>query len=473
MEVSFEQRKREMLAECAVEGEELAAVTERLAAFVEPFAESLATREQREYACDYVVGLSSHLERKNVESIAYYHEQDRQALQRFIGSAAWDHRPLLDKLARQVGQELGEADGVLILDPSAFTKKGQASVGVQRQWNGRLGKVDNCQVGVYLAYSSRRGAALTNERLYLPKSWTSHPSRCRQCGVPPEIGFATKLDQALEMISEHGPHLPHAWVVGDDEFGRSTQFRRNLRAVGEQYLLAVPSNTLIRDRGTSESGESADPAQKQGPFQRVDRWAAALPAEAWTTIEVRDGEKGPVLLAVAVTRVLAITERTREQAAETVVVTRREENGQTVGDYFLSNAPVDTPRAEFARVANSRQRVEQCFQFAKGETGLADYEVRTWHGWHHHQTLSLLAAWFLTLETKRGKKDDPGHHRAPTPHRPRTSSCPSLRPRSPSPHRTRMPGATGTQRTRPLLSPQNTPTSAATKSCAEKLSEIQ
>lgn len=469
MEKSFEQRKREMLAECEVDGVELAAVADRLAAFVEPFAESLATREQRGQARDYVAGLSSHLERKNVESIAYYHEQDRQALQRFIGSSPWDHCPLLNELARQVGQELGEADGVLILDPSAFTKKGNGSVGVQRQWNGRLGKVDNCQVGVYLAYSSRRGAALTNERLYLPKSWTSNPSRCRQCGVPKEIGFATKLEQSLEMIAEHGPHLPHAWVVGDDEFGRSTQFRRNLRAAGEQYLLAVPSNTLIRDLGATESGEAAGQAQNQGPFQRVDRWAAALPAEAWSTIDVRDGEKGPVLVAVAVTRVLAITERTREQATETLVVTRREENGQTVCDYFLSDAPVNTPRAEFARVANSRQRVEQCFQFAKGETGLADYEVRTWHGWHHHQTLSLLAAWFLTLETKRGKKDDPGPDRAATPYRHRASPCASFRSRSTRTHRPRMPSATRAQRTRPLLSPQKVPTSTATTSCAEKI----
>lgn len=441
---AFEQRKREMLAECEVDAVALAAVTDRLAAFVEPFALSLMTIEQREHARDYVIGLASELERKNVESIAYYHEQDRQALQRFIGSLRWDHGPLLKRLAQEVGQRLGEADGVVILDPSAFSKKGSESVGVQRQWNGRLGKNDNCQVGVYLAYSSRIGAAITNARLYLPKSWTDRQTRCRNAGVPEGVEFQTKLEQALEMLAEQGHDLPHAWVVGDDEFGRSTQFRRDLRAAGEQYLLAVPSNTLVRDLGMTEAGEAQRDAH-HGPFLRVDRWAQALPADAWTTIEVRDGAKGIIKMDLVVTRALAITERTHNDAMETLVVTRREEHGAVVLDYWLSNAPRSTPRASFARAANQRQMIEQCLQFAKGEAGLADYEVRTWHGWHHHQTLSLLACWFLTLETIAGKKTHACTHRpaAPRGHRPLARATP--RPVRRRTHREPLPTTTCTQ----------------------------
>ena len=465
MDESYEQRKREMLAECEVDAAALAAVADRLATFVEPFARCLTTIAQRAHTRDYVMGLASELERKNVESIAYYHEQDRQALQRFIGSLRWDHRPLLERLARDVGQRLGEADGVLVLDPSAFSKKGHESVGVQRQWNGRLGKNDNCQVGVYLAYSSRRGAAITNLRLYLPKSWTDRKARCRDAGVPEDIEFQTRLEQALAMIAEQGRDLPHAWVVGDDEFGRSTQFRRDLRALDEQYLLAVPANILVRDLGMSEAG-AAERDPHRGPFLRVDRWAQALPAEAWTTIEVRDGAKGVVQMAVVVTRVLAVTERTHGEAVETLVVTRREEQGVAVLDYWLSNAPGNTPRAAFARAANQRQMIEQCLQLAKGEAGLADYEVRTWHGWHHHQTLSLLACWFLTLETIREKKEHSRAHRSAAPHRHRPRARATPRPLRPRPHCTPLPTATGTQRTRTLLSPQTTPTTSTTSSCA-------
>lgn len=467
MDGMLEQRKQEMLAECQVDEAGLAGVADRVAAFVVPFVQSLSNAE-RGHAQDYVRGLASDLERKNVESIAYYHEQDRQALQRFVGALPWNHGPLLAELGRQVGQRLGEPDGVIILDPSAFTKKGKASVGVQRQWNGRLGKNDNCQVGVYLAYASRIGAALTNVRLYLPKSWTDHKTRCRNAGVPREVEFQTKLEQARAMLTEQGGDLPHTWVVGDDDFGRSTQFRRNLRADREQYLLAVPSNTLVRNLEMTETGaEQLDP--QRGPFQRVDRWAQALPAEAWTSIDVRDGAKGPVLMEVVVTRALAITERTQEDAVETLVVTRRQEGDRVVLDYWLSNAPGSTPRAEFARVANRRQAIEQCLQLAKGQAGLADYEVRTWQGWHHHQALSLLAAWFLTVETLGEKKERPSDDGPATPHRDRQSAHPIPRPLRCRTHRPRLPTPTRAQRTRSLLPPQKTQPVTATSSCATKL----
>lgn len=471
MERQFLVRKEQMLAECEVDESSLAGIPDRLEAFVEPFARSLATEEQRSYARDYVTGLASDLERKNVESIAYYHQQERQCLQRFIGMVPWNHRPLLDELSRQVGRELGESDGVLVLDPSAFTKKGTRSVAVQRQWNGRLGKVDNCQVGVYLAYVSRQGAALTNVRLYLPKSWCSDRSRRRSCGVPEEIEFATKLKLSLEMLAEQASHLPHAWVAGDDEFGRSTQFRRDLRTARERYLLAVPSNTLVRDLTAAAAGEANSSPRPMAPFVRVDRWAAGLPASAWTSVDVRDGAKGPVISAVAVTSVLAVTERSRAQAHEMLVMIRRcDESGQMFHDYFLSNAPADTPAAQFARVANCRQRIEECFQRAKGEAGLADYEVRTWSGWHHHQTLSLLATWFLTLETRREKKSHARHDRPAAPHRYRPPSQPRPGRQRTATHRPRMSTPTASQRTGPMVPPQMPQLLTSTSRSATELS---
>lgn len=409
MERRFEERKRAMLAECEVDPVRLSGMLQRLERFVKPFAELLNSPEQRGHLRDYVAGLCSSVERKTSETIAYFHGQDRQALQRFLGWGKWDHRPLLRELARQVASTIGEADGVLVLDSSAFAKKGTESVGVQRQWNGRAGKIDNCQVGVYLAYTSRREQALVDVRLFLPRRWVSDKTRRRKCHVPENMTFATKLELAREMVTVHRDVLPHKWVVGDDEFGRSTQFRRDLRELHERYLLAVPSNTLVRDLDAEPPPYRGFGKRPLAPFVRVEKWCAQLPKEAWTTINVRDGEQGPLLEDVATTRVLAITERTRQASEEMLVVTRRvEADGTLVHDYWLSNAAPDTPLEDFARAGKSRGRVEQCLERGKSDTGLADYETRSWPGWHHHQTLSLLASWFLVLERLGGEKKDTG-----------------------------------------------------------------
>src|SRR3954454_8370484 len=173
MERRYQARLDELLGGAEVRPGLLRGLLPRLEEFLEPFARSLLSPEQRAHAQHYVQGLLSDLQSKDVESIAYLHDQQRQGLQKFIGQADWDHRPLLTELARQVGQQLGEADGVLVFDPSAFPKQGTESVGVARQWCGRLGKVDNCQVGVYLGYVARLDHALVDFRLYLPREWTS------------------------------------------------------------------------------------------------------------------------------------------------------------------------------------------------------------------------------------------------------------------------------------------------------------
>jgi SRSO17 transposase len=412
MERRFEVRLERLMDDAVVEPEVFRGMLGRLERFVDPFAERLRRCEQRRHAWEYIAGLLSDVTRKNMESIAYHHDQDRQPMQKFIGQLPWDYEPLLEELTRQVGAELGEADGVLVFDPSAFPKKGNDSVAVDRQWCGRLGKIDNCQVAVYMAYASRKEHALIDMRLYFSKKWARDKKRRKKCGVPREVRFRTRHQLALEMLAQRGAVLPHTWIAGDDEMGRSSAFRRDLRGLEERYLLNVPSNTLIRDLDAPPPPYSGRGRYPKTPFTRVDRWCAALPRNAWTTIEVRDGEKGPLVMEGVKVRVLAKTERGPDASEEVLVIFReRQEDGTIKHDYSLSNGPWETPLSEFARVAKAEHRVEECLQRAKSEVGLADYQVRTWIGWHHHQTLSLIAAWFLTQEKRRGEKIHACDHR--------------------------------------------------------------
>jgi SRSO17 transposase len=409
MERRFESRLDEMMGQAEVSPELLRGLLPRVSLFLEPFLQSLSGPEQKQHAAEYTTGLMSGLEHKTGEGIAYLYDQDRQGIQKFVGQMPWDHQPLFRTLAVQVGVELGEADGVIVFDPSAFPKKGDKSVGVAKQWCGRLGKVENCQVGVYMAYVTRKEHAIVNTRLYLPKEWAKDHRRRKQAGVPKSIKFCTRHQLALEMLSECGGDLPHTWIAGDDEMGRPSGFRLELRALGERYLLAVPSNTLIRDNDAPPPDYSGRGPHPKNPFIRVDDWCAKLPEDAWTTIDVRDGEKGPLVIEAMKCRVQARTETGGTGPGEVLFVTReRQANGTYKIDYYLSNADADVPLEEFARVAKAAHRVEGCFERAKGEAGLGDYQVRNWIAWHHHQTLSLLAAWFLNKETRRGKNTDPG-----------------------------------------------------------------
>jgi SRSO17 transposase len=417
MERRFELRLEELLEDAELDSRVPEGMLDRLERFVEPFAAHLTSSEQGQHAWEYVAGLFSDVKRKNAETIAYLHDQDRQAMQKFIGQVPWDYKPLIGQLVRQVGTELGEADGVLVFDPSAFKKQGKESVGVARQWCGRLGKTDNCQVGVYLGYVSRKEHVLVDVRLYLTKEWAKDKKRRKKCGVPRDIRFRTRHALALEMLAEHGMALPHAWVAGDDEMGRSSAFRRELRGLKERYLLAVPSNTLVRDLQAPPPAYRGLGRRPQVPFTRVDRWCAALPEKAWTTIDVRDGARGPLVVRAVKTPVQAKTDRRRNGPGEMLVVLQEaQEDGTIKHDYYLSNATRETPLKEFARVAKAAHRIEECLERAKSDAGLAQYQVRNWIGWHHHQTLSLLAAWFLTQEDRRGKKVHPGSDGADGPH---------------------------------------------------------
>jgi SRSO17 transposase len=398
-----------MLAQAEVPPELTEGLLSRLGDFVLPYTAALAEPEQRRHTIEYMTGLLSKLEHKTSEGIAYLHDQERQGLQKFIGHAPWGQQPLLTILARQVGTDLGETDGVIVFDPSAFAKKGTKSVGVARQWCGRLGKLENCQVGVYMAYVSRKGHAIVNTRLYLPKEWAKDRARRKGAGVPKVVKFRTRHQLALEMLDEQGSLLPHSWVAGDDEMGRSSGFRRDLRGRGERYLLAVPSNTLIRDLDEPPPEYGGRGRRPMSPFRRLDRRRETFKDDAWTAIDVRDGEKGPLVIEALKRRVQARTATGGTGPEELLFITREPQPDKAYKfDYYLSNAAPETSLGELARVSKAAHRIEECFKRAKGEAGLADYQVRTWIAWHHHQSLSLLTAWFLNQETRRGKNRDPG-----------------------------------------------------------------
>ncbi len=405
MDRRFEVRKQELLAECRVLPQVFRGVEKRLRAFVDSYAKLFQFAPQREHANMYIGGLVSDLDRKNVESIAYRYDQERQNLQHFIGAAEWEHQPLLNELARNVGEQIGEDDGVIVFDPSGFPKKGKASVGVARQWCGRVGKLDNCQVAVYMGYVTRLDHVLTNTRLYLPKEWTGDRTRMKKAGVPNSVRFKTRHEQALEMLDEQGHLLPHTWVTGDDEMGRTTHFRVDLNDRDELYLLAVPSNTAIRDLEAEPPPYGGHGSNPKTQFVQAHKWRDELPPDRWTRIKVRDGEKGPIEVEMVACRVQTKIKRRMMLYEEVLVIIRSlDEDGVTKYDYYLSNAPRQTPLNEFARVAAAEKKVEDAIKRGKSEAGLADYEVRNWKGWHHHQTLSLIATWFLASETRRGKK---------------------------------------------------------------------
>jgi SRSO17 transposase len=413
MDRRFDLRLKQMLAQAEVSPHLIDGLLNRLDTFILPFSASLHGSEHHRHSREYITGLLSKLERKTGEGIAYLHDQERQGIQKFIGFNHWDHLPLLNTLATQVGQELGEPDGVIVFDPSAFAKKGTKSVGVARQWCGRLGKIENCQVGVYMAYVSSKEHAITNARLYLPEEWTKNRARCKAAGVPKGTKFRTRHELALEMLDEHGSLLPHSWITGDDEMGRPMDFRLKLRDRGERYLLAIPSNTLVRDIDAPVPEYTGRGRKPMNPFTRVDIWCHAQLESAWTTIEVRDGEKGPLITEAVKCRVQARTSTGGTGLDEVLFITREQLSDKTYKhDYYLSNAESDVLLKEYARVAKAEHRVEDCLRRAKSEAGLGDYQVRGWSAWHHHQTLSLLAAWFLTQETRSGKNTDAGFNLA-------------------------------------------------------------
>jgi SRSO17 transposase len=365
-----------------------------LGEFLKPYQAQLQRAEQERHLQVYVEGLVSGIERKSIEPIATAHGLYRRPLQHFVGAGKWSDTAVRDEMRRHIVEELGDPAGVLIIDGSGVPKQGTESVGVARQYCGRLGKVDNCQIGIYVGYSAPRGFSLIEADIYLPREWTDDPERREKAYIPSEMQFRTSWQIADDQLQRLCAQVPHAWITGDDEFGRPTEFRDRLADRGQRYLFEVPSNTAVRRPGNW-------PGRSQ-KWTSVRRRRDRHPAKKWRRITLRDGDKGPIEVLAFCTRV-----ETRRNGApprqEILLVMQAVRGGQTW--YFL--APADAPLdvAELVRVAAHRHHIEQAFELAKGECGLAHYEVRSFVGWHHHMTLSMLALWFLTLERRRlGKK---------------------------------------------------------------------
>jgi SRSO17 transposase len=398
----------ELLENCEVVPKELMAMADRLREFSRPYLDLLYEKRQRPHGEDYLRGLLSDLERKSVEPITERLGQYRRPLQYFIGGSEWDHAPLLDFLNQEVARELGEPNGILVADPSAMPKKGKASVGVGRQWCGRLGKVENCQLGVYLGYVSNKGHTLVDEELYLPREWTSDKARREKCNIPRGLRFKTAHKLTLEMLGRRRDILPHRWFVADDEFGRPAGFRNKLHKMGERYLLEIPSNLLVRDINAKPPARIAGRrgGRRKVPFVQARAWMASLKQEDWQLFDIRPGSKGPVKVWAARTRVQTKDRQRCSERIEWLVVIRTEEKTPEYR-YYFSNAEENVALGEMVHAASARHWIEDCFERAKGKVGLDHYEVRSWQGWHHHMTLAMLALFFLVLEQRRLSESTP------------------------------------------------------------------
>jgi SRSO17 transposase len=390
---------RRLLDETTISERSIRPLVERIESLLDRYRPCFARSEQRDNAAVIVRGKLSGLERKTVEPIAAEAGVRRRALQNFVGAGAWDDAAVRSALRAHVVEEIGEPDGVLIVDGMGVPKKGDASCGVGRQWCGRLGKVDNCQVGVYLGYASRSGHALLDASLYLPADRAADAAHRESTHVPAEVVFREKWRLALDLIESAGPSVPHGWVVGDDEFGRASGFREGLRSQRRRYALDVPSNTSVRDLRAPRAAGRRVP-----PWTSVAAWADAQPKRAWRTFTVRDGEKGPLRVKAVSTMAQARDEDGGAGPRERLVVIRSLEATPRTW-HVLSSAKEDVPLAEVVRAHGSRHRIEELFAEGNGEVGLDHCETRSWLGWRHHVTLSLLALWLAQVERRRlGKK---------------------------------------------------------------------
>jgi SRSO17 transposase len=394
---------QELLQAATITPDEVTACSEQLLTFLQRYLPLFKRSEQRANATIVLQGKLSGLERKTSEPIANQAGVHRKPIQDFVGNGAWHDEAFLAELRCHVRQEWGDKNAVLIIDPSSFPKKGTESCGVQRQWCGRLGKVENCQVGVFLFYACARGHAPLDRRLFLPREWAEDEQRREKTHVPEEVVYQERWQIALDML-QRAKDLPHGWICADSEFGGVVAFRAELRRRQERYLVDVPADTLVRDLEEAVGSPRKHGSGKKAPWRNVSAWAEEQPASAWQCFEVRAGEKGPLLFEATTTRVQTMADN-RVGPEERLVVMRSLGEEQRVW-YRLTN-PGEVELAEAVRAGSERHRAEQVLQEGKGEVGLGHYETRGWVGWHHHMTLSLLAVWFLALQRSRvgGKKD--------------------------------------------------------------------
>jgi SRSO17 transposase len=376
--------------------------------FTGPFRRGTRTVETA--ARHYVRGLLQ-AETKNMERMEeVIPEADHQALHHMLSESAWAERAVLDQVAQEANRLLGgHADSALLIDESGCPKKGMQSVGVARQWCGQLGKVENCQVGVFAALSRGPDVTLIDERLFLPEAWTNDPARCHAAGVPKaQRGFQRKTDLALAMITHARQQgIGFAWVGFDGFYGSDPAFLRALDARGELFVGDVHKDQRVYlddphpivPPAKTPRGRPPTARQAQTPAVRVDHWAQQQPATAWQPVTVRDGTKGPLRVDILHQRVW-LWDGEEAQGRPWHLLVRREIDTPTEIKYSLSNAPADTPAPRLAFMQGQRYWIERALQQGKQDVGLGDYQVRGWRGWHHHLALVMMAMLFL-LEERR------------------------------------------------------------------------
>ena len=349
--------------------------------------------EPRRRARAYVRGLLAPLASKNGWTLAEAAgDGTPDGMQRLLNRAAWDVDGVRDDVRAYVAGHLGSADGVLIVDETGFLKKGVKSAGVQRQYSGTAGRVENCQLGVFCAYATSRGRALVDRELYLPKSWTEDPDRCREAGVPADVQFATKPELARMMLGRAlDAGVPAAWVTADEAYGRDGKFRAWLEQRRVGYVVAVDSRQAI----AGDAGAS-----------RADALAAHAPDQAWKRRSCGNGSKGPRVFDWAAA---TLPEGGGEPAGWSRYLLVRRSLTRNAKDEaelacYLCCAPAGTPDEELIRVAGSRWAIEECFQTAKNETGLDHCQVRRYDAWYRHITLAILAHAYLAVTAARAPK---------------------------------------------------------------------
>jgi SRSO17 transposase len=384
-------------------------------AFHSRFASFFGRREVRDQAVKYLHGLLSPVERKNGWQLAEaVGDTTPDATQRLLYSTQWDADAVRDEHQRFVLEQFGNADAIGVVDETGFLKKGEKSAGVQRQYSGTAGKRENCQVGVFLTYATPQGHLFLDRRLYLPESWCDDPARCAEAKIPADVAFQTKPQQAVEML-RHAWALgvPMRWVTGDEVYGEAAYLRDTVADSGRWYVLAmrahssvwlarpqvaVPAWSGIGRKPSKERviDESAEPVP-------IPALVASWPESRWYRLAVAEGEKGPRVYDWARQRI--VENQDQLPGRDGWLLARRSLTDPAEVAYYLSNAPSETDLLTLAQIASTRYTVEQCIEEAKGETGLDHYEVRYWHSWFRHITLSIMAhAWLASVRLARNQE---------------------------------------------------------------------
>lgn len=352
----------------------------QLDALMEQVGKHFARSESRQRARDYVIGLLSTVPRKNGWQLAeIMGDTTPYGIQQFLYRSSWDPADVRDEIRDYVVEHLGDRDGVLIVDETGFVKKGDKSAGVQRQYCGTVGKRENCQIGVFLAYASQHGHALLDRALYLPQSWTEERERCKQAGIPDDVGFATKPAQALAMLQRAlDAEVPVKWVTADSIYGDHRPLRTWLEGLPLAYVLGVSGKEYVASEGF---------------MVRVSELLQFRLGDEWTRLSAGDGSKGPRTFAW---QTIPLPEPALPGWCRCLLV-RRSLSDPDELTTFLCFAPEQTTLATLVEVAGSRWHIERCFEEAKGEVGLDQYEVRSWLGWYRHITMTCLAHAFLSV----------------------------------------------------------------------------